>query len=157
MRHETKLKHTAMRISEMHRFGLRFLARTGDESDSMAVERAVQDRADSRSESTSRSWRDLWDPEESVRFLALWALPEFRIGSDKDEKILVPFVAAHREFFYSDKARTIPHRARAIILWPHRFDMEALWRKTMHEDYHAAAKEMAKLLRKARVDPPVFG
>lgn len=132
---------------------MRFLARTGDVSDSIAVELALEERADKRK--ASMNWRELWDEEESVRTLALWGLAEFRPAST--EVVLHRFIKAHAQFFYSDKAHTQPHRARAVILWPHLNDLEQLWRTTKHEDYHAAAKEMAKILRRAKLDPPAFG
>jgi hypothetical protein len=152
-RHDEGLKHTSVRISDLHKFAMRAIARSRGESDSVAVERALETEADNLA--LSRSWRELWDPEESVRTLALWGLPEFKPATK--EHAACSFVVAHAQFFYSDKARNLPHRARAIILWPHLDEMEHLWRTTKHEDYWAAAKEMAKLLRKAKLDAPLFG
>lgn len=152
-RHKDGLKHTSFRISERHRFALRVIARTKKESDSIALERAIEELADALP--LSRAWSELWDVEESVRTLNLWALPQFKPATDEHERFA--FVGAHPQFFWADKARHTPHRARAIVLWPHLDDLVEQWRLTKYEEYHAAAKEMAKWLRKAKLDPPAFG
>lgn len=157
-RTSSPLSSTSFRISDRAKFAARFLARTAGVSDAIAVEKAISDAADKSH--ASMSWRELWDEEESVRTLRLWALPEFKPSTEsasRNETERVAFVAAHAQFFYRDKARLAPDRARAMILWEHVPELEHLWRTKRTEDYHCAAKEMVKILRRAKLDAPAFG
>lgn len=149
-RHKEGLRHISFRISDRHRFALRVIARTSRQSDSVALESAIEALADALP--LPRSWSDLWDPEESVRLLNLWSLPQYKPATDEVDRHA--FVLAHPQFFWADAARRTPHRARSVVLWPHLDDLAELWRTSKHEDYHAASKEMTKWLKKAKIDPP---
>lgn len=152
-RQQFVLKSISFKLSDKARFALRVIARRQNKTDALVLEEAIEDIANRLP--LSRHWLELWDEEEAVRMLNLFALAEYKAATG--EAARVAFVAAHAQFFYADKARQTPHRARATILWPHIDEMETLWTKKKSEDYWAAAKAMASLLRKAKLDPPPFG
>lgn len=147
------LKSTSFKLSDKARFALRVIARRRHKTDGLVLEEAIEDIANGLS--LSRHWLELWDEEEAVRMLNLFALAEYKAPAS--EAPLVAFISAHAPFFYADKARQTPHRARATTLWPHVYDLERLWVKEKSEDYRVAAKAMASILRKAKLDPPAFG
>lgn len=152
-RHETALKHTSVRVSDKHKFAMKVIARRESVSESIIFERTIERMADELN--LSRHWLELWDDEESVRTLNLFALAEHKPTTK--ERPMVQFVSAHAQFFWADKGRRTPHRARAVILWPHLDDLEELWRLKKSEDYHVAAKAMSAILKKAKLEVPAFG
>lgn len=146
-------KSTSFRLSELHLFGLRLIARQREQSDGDAMERMIERGIAGL---LSADWvSELWDEEEAVRWLRVFALPEYK--SAADERRLVVFLLAHQQFFWADKARREVDRARAVVLWPHRFDLEKQWQMTKATDHWAAAKEMAKILKAAKLSAPPFG
>lgn len=158
-RTSSPLKPTSFRLSERAKFAARFLARTGDRgtSEALELEKALEMMAGERS--TSSSWLELWDENEAVRQLRLYALPEFKPSEHPrdNEKVIAQFLSTHAQFFYRNKSRGEPDRAKAEILWPHIDELATLWMTKKSEDYWCAAKQMASLLRKAKLDPPPFG
>lgn len=162
-KYDKPLKSTSFRISPKHLFALRIVARQSGVSDATAFEHTVERMADETK--LSRHWVDMWDEEESVRTLNLFALPEYRPaqvavrGARKSiaEAELRAFCFAHAQFFWADKARTTPKRAFAVVLWSHIEELAEQWKKNRDDDYHVAAKQMATLLKKAKLDPPAFG
>ena len=162
-KYDKPLKPTSFRISPKHLFALRFVARQGGISDASALEETIERMADEVK--SSRHWVEMWDEEESVRMLNLFALPEYKPakvaprGARKSlaESELRAFCFAHAQFFWADKARTTPKRPYAVVLWPHIEELAETWKKKRDEDYHVAAKAMTALLRKAKLEPPAFG
>lgn len=144
---------TSFRLSRRHLFALRFVARQRDTSINSAIEMVIERLANETH--ASRSWTDMWDEEESVRMLNLYALPEYKVAPNEAD--IRAFCLAHPQFFWADKERCVPKRAFAIILWPHVMELAATWKKKRDEDYHAGAKAMAALLKKAKLSPPEFG
>lgn len=152
-KHDTPVDPTSFRLSQRHLFALRFVARQRDISNNSAIEMVIERLANETT--ASRSWMDMWDEEESVRTLNLYALPEYRASTNEADARA--FCLAHPQFFWADPQRRIPKRAFAVVLWPHVKELASAWKKKRDEDYHAGAKAMVALLKKAKLTPPEFG
>lgn len=160
LKHSSPLQSKTMRLSERHRFKLSVIANLRGESEATLTEQMI-DSAGADTDLGKASWDTLWDEEEAVRWLNVFALPGYRAkktgGGAGTEENLLRFIFAHAQFFWTDTSRTQVRRAHAIILWPHRWELEKKWRTTRDQDYHAAAKDMAKRLEKVGLKVPAFG
>lgn len=152
-KHDVDVMPTSFRLSERHKFALRFVAGCSRETLNTTMERVINTMANEVP--TSRAWATMWDEEESVRMLNLYALTEWTAPTQEQDARA--FCFAHREFFWADKERTTPRRAFAVILWPHVTELAHEWKTTRDEDYNAAARRMAGLLKKAKLTPPAVG
>lgn len=163
LKYGVPLQPKSFRLSPKHRWKLQVTAALRSRSmDDLIAEAIDHIGREVAAELGPNSWDTLWDEEEAVRMLNVYAMPVYvpraAGGGEGNEADLLKFLFAHAQFFWSDKERTTPHRARAIILWPHRWELEKLWR-TKREDkgYHVAAEKMAELLERAKLKVPAYG
>lgn len=148
-RHENEqLKTSTYRISSRHKFLLRLLARQTNRDDGPTIEYALEQLADRTP--MSKHWLELWDEQEAVRVLNLFGMPDYKPSTE--EHALKAFALAHAKFFWTRSGT--PHRARAVVLWPHIWEVCDLWRQTKHEDYPAAERKMLEILAAARLEAP---
>jgi exonuclease III len=153
-KYDEPLKSYGVKISPMHVFALKLIARTGNTSAEATVLEGVIESLAERLP-ISRNWRDIWDSNPAIAWLNAYALPEFK--PLQRETLRVEFIRQHLAFFYSDKAGKIPNAPRATTLWEHVDELAAEWVKTRRTDYWAAAKKMAAILKKAKLEAPQFG
>lgn len=151
------IKSTSFRLNEQQKFALKLMARINGVSDSDALGNIIEEAA--KMLPISRHYLDLYDEEESVRMLNLFALLDFKPSkaSEEEERQQRAFCVAHGQFFWTDASRSTPRRAFAVTLWPHLNELVELWKTRRDEDYWVAAKAMAAILKKAKLDPPPFG
>lgn len=148
-RHEDEqLKTSTYRISKRHKFLLRLLARQTSRDDGPTIEHALEQLA--AHTRMSRNWVDLWDDEECVRMLRLFAMSDYKPSPPEQKQKL--FVLAHARYFWAPNGE--PHRARAIVLWPYLKELDQLWTETKHQDYKAAERRIVEILKQAQLDPP---
>ncbi len=153
-KHEDPLVSYTLHLSPKHVFALKLICRTGDiDSESNVLEGAIEALA-SRMK-LSRHWSELWSPSPGVAWLNAYALPEYRPISKEIGR--VEFITAHAQFFYKDRARTIPNAENATLLWDDVDELAKEWISTRKTSYWGTAKKMAATLKKAGLQVPSFG
>lgn len=148
-----KSTNLQIRMSEKLKFALNLVGRQEKRNLTQIVEEAIEARADSLKIGTP--WDVLWDEDEGVRMLNLLALPGYK--ADEDEREIKQFTQHHSEYFYSDKAGTVPNRTCVSVLWPKLRHYMHLWRNERHVNAQAAAEAMEVALKAAKVKPPKVG
>jgi hypothetical protein len=143
---------TSYRFTSRHRFALNLLAKQTSSNQVAALQQAIEIAV--RELGLSRSWEALYNDDEVIATLNLYALQEYRV--DDTEKQRRQFIFAHNRFFYTDAKRTQPHAVFARILWPKIDEYAAKWFEHLHDDYNIAARAMAADIKKAgRTPPPI--
>jgi hypothetical protein len=141
---------TTFRFTEKHKWGLALLARQMKKDKVVVLQDLIE--AACLDLDIGRHWEELYDKSEAVRTLNCLSLPDY--AKTTAEKDLLKFIEAHRRFFYSDKHAHVPRRAHVEALWPRMKEYHQLWLQTKDENSEAAAKEMAKDLKKAKLEAP---
>jgi hypothetical protein len=143
-----------LHVNPKYIFALKLVCRTGDtDSEANVLEAAIEALA-SRMK-ISRHWTELWSASPGVAWLNAYALPEYR--PIQKELGRVEFITAHAQFFYKDKARSVPNAENATILWDDVDGLAKEWLSTRKTNYWGTAKKMAATLKKAGLSVPSFG
>lgn len=152
----TKIEFFSARFDPQTSFALNLVAKQRGQKKANVVEQAILDLAKKIAEKElGQALTNLFHPHDGVRTLNLLACPGYKRTSDDED--LRAFILAHKEFFYSDAAASIPNVGLVITLWDDIDKYRELWREKRHENYWVAAEAMEARLKKAKIKPPKYG
>ena len=140
-----KTGNKTLRLFQQTDFAVDFWSRQGRMFYNGWIEKAIEAYADQLSDETDVNWREVYDPDDSVRQLRVFALnPSFYPFSDEELEERA-FVLEHHAFFYTKRSSGKPGviRANARVLFPRLREFMA----TQEKNFAATQKEMTKALR----------